>query len=249
MKNYLLLAAIAAWMINCKPAEKKTEETPTAEEEVVVHEIPTLTPEQEAEGWKLLFDGKTLDGWTFFKEHENNSWEVANGTLHCKPFEEADKRADLRTDDEYTNFELAFEWKISPQGNSGVMFHVTEEFDEPYFSGPEYQLLDDNGYPGEVKEVNFTGGNYDMHAPVNKKLNPVGEWNTSRILVSGDHVEHWLNGEKVVEYEIGSDDWKKRRAGSKWKDVSGYAASPKGYIDLQDHSHEVWFKNIMVKEL
>ena len=100
-----------------------------------------------------------------------------------------------------------------------------------------------------MKDVNFTGGNYDMHAPVNKKLNPVGEWNTSKLVVNGAQVEHWLNGEKVVAYEIGSDDWTKRRAASKWNDMPGYAAATKGHLDFQDHAHEVWFKNIMVKPL
>jgi hypothetical protein len=147
------------------------------------------------------------------------------------------------------DFELAFDWKISAQGNSGVIFRATEDYDKPYFTGPEYQVLDDGGYPGEVKEQNFTAANYDMQAPINKSMNPVGEWNSSKIVANGNHIEHWLNGAKVLEYEIGSDEWNKQRAASKWKDVEGYAVPTRGHIDLQDHGNEAWFRNIKIKEL
>lgn len=253
MKEKYILIVFTLLIASCKPSENKES---TAEDEYVTgHANPSnapaaqLTEQQKAEGWRLLFDGTSMEGWRTFKNMQNNSWEVVDGTLHCKPFEQADKRADLVTKEQYDNFDLVFEWKIAPQSNSGVMFRVSEEYDQPYFTGPEYQLLDDGGYPGEVKPENFTGGNYDMHAPVNKTLNPIGEWNISRLVVDGDHVEHWLNGDKVVEYDINSDDWKKRKAASKWKDEKGYAVPAKGYIDLQDHSHEVWFRNIMIRSL
>jgi hypothetical protein len=234
-------------LAGCKTGDQKDDESAeTAPEADTANQAGNQQLEQ---GWTLLFDGQTMNGWRPFKNQENDSWEVIDGTLHCKPFEEATKRADLITVNQYENFELAFEWKIAPQSNSGVMFRVTEDYDQPFFTGPEYQVLDDGGFPGEVKEVNFSGGNYDMHAPVNKKLNPVGEWNTSRIVADGNRIEHWLNGDKVVEYEIGSEDWKNRKANSKWNDVEGYAVPKRGHIDLQDHSHEVWFRNIMIREL
>jgi hypothetical protein len=153
------------------------------------------------------------------------------------------------TTEQFENFELAFDWKISQGGNSGVMFHVTEEFDRPYLTGPEYQVIDDKGYNGELKDSQLTGSNYDMHPAVNAKPNPIGEWNQSRIVVNGNHVEHWLNGTKVVEYELNSADWKKRKAASKWKDAKKYGIEKKGAIDIQDHDHEVWYKNIMIKTL
>lgn len=239
-------------LTGCKPSENKEESVKEAESVTATTE-PTgnnqLSEAQKAEGWKLLFDGHSMAGWRTYRGLENNSWEVIDGTLHCKPFDGAEKRADLITESQYSNFELAFEWKISPQGNSGVIYRVTEEFDEPYFTGPEYQVLDDGGYPGEVKETNFSGGAYDMYAPVNKSLKPVGEWNTAKIVANGNHIEHWLNGTKVVEYEIGSDDWSKRKAASKWNDAKGYGVPAQGHIDLQDHKNEVWFRNIMIREL
>lgn len=245
-----IISGILFLFTACKPGENKTESfADSTQTEGTSNAVTLLSETQKGEGWKLLFDGQTLSGWRTYKGAENTRWEVLDGTLHCKPFGEEDKRVDLMTIDQYENFELAFEWKISPQGNSGVMFRVTEEYDEPYFTGPEYQVLDDGGYPGEVKEQNFSGANYDMHAPVNKTLKPVGEWNSAKIVVNGNHIEHWLNEAKVVEYEIGSEDWTKRKNESKWKDVVGYAVPTKGHIDLQDHGNEAWFRNIMIREL
>lgn len=236
--------------LSCKPnkTEESSETTVASTAELVTGENQ-LSEAEKNDGWILLFDGQSMNGWRTFKGEENNSWEVVDGTLHCKPFDDADKRADILTTSQYENFELAFDWKIAAQGNSGVIFRATEEYDKPYFTGPEYQVLDDGGYPGEVKEQNFTAANYDMQAPVNKVLNPVGDWNSSKIVANGKHIEHWLNGAKVLEYEIGSDLWNKQREASKWKDVEGYAVPTKGHIDLQDHSNEVWFRNIKLKEL
>jgi hypothetical protein len=209
-----------------------------------------LTDEQKAEGWTLLFNGENTNGWRFFKNKENDTWEVLNGTLHCKSDSLAKKRSDIMTNDQYENFELSFDWKVAPKSNSGVMFRVTEENERPYLSGPEYQLIDDLGYPSKLTDTQTTGSNYDMHAaPADKPVKPVGEWNNSRIVVNGNHVEHWLNGSKLLEYEIGSDDWKTRKAGSKWKNAAGYGVAKKGHIDFQDHGDEAWFRNIMVKAL
>lgn len=196
-----------------------------------------------------LFNGKDFSGWRFYKGRENNSWEVVDGVLHCKPFDGNDKRADLITDKQYENFELSWEWKLLAQGNSGMMFRVTEEFDEPYLSGPEYQMLDDIGYPGKIEEWQKTGANYGMHVAESAKPKPIGEWNESKIIVKGNHVEHWLNGKKVVAYELGSDDWKERKAKSKWNEAVGYGATTKGHIAIQDHGSEVWVRNLNILEI
>jgi len=253
MLKKIYLLGLLALTIACEP--KKQEESAATDSTSTAPPPPLppaqLTEQQKADGWKLLFDGNTMNGWRFFKNAENNTWEVVDGTLHCKPFIEGqtEKRADLITTDQYENFELAFDWKISPQGNSGVMFRVTEEYEQPYASGPEYQVIDDKGYPGDLKEVQLSGANYDMQVASNKTVHPVGDWNNAKIVVNGNHVEHWLNGAKVVEYEINSPEWKKQHAASKWKDFPGYAKATKGHIDLQDHGNEAWFKNIMIKPL
>ena len=252
MNNRIGILILMISIIACKP--KQTDSLDASDsiavESSVVTAINQLTEEEKTAGWKLLFDGQSLNGWKFYKNKPNDSWEVIDGTLHCKPFadEKENNRADIMTIDQYENFELAFDWKIGEQGNSGVMFRVIEEYDQPYLSGPEYQVMDMNA-PGDVKDVHKTGANYDMHAAAAAVPNPTGEWNQSRLLVNENHVEHWLNGVKVVEYELNSDDWKKRKEAGKWKDAVGYGASKKGHIDFQDHNQEAWFRNIKIKTL
>jgi Domain of Unknown Function (DUF1080) len=247
MKTILSLP-LAVFLFACG-SQPKTETTEATTE---ITAAVQLTEQQKAEGWRLLFDGQTTNGWKIFKDRKNNSWEVADGILHCKaPSEVAgveNERSDLMTTEQFENFEFSVEWKIAAQSNSGIIFRVTEEYEQPYFTGPEYQLIDDAGYPQE-KDVHFTAANYDVHAVPAKKMNPVGEWNTTKIVAQGNHIEHWLNGEKVLEYEIGSEDWTKRKNASKWKDVVGYCVPKKGSIDLQDHGGEAWFRNIMIRVL
>jgi hypothetical protein len=255
MKSRLSIVFALAVLVACQ--SKKQDEQPDGPTSTAADSVSEtggenhLSKAQHAEGWVSLFDGRTTEGWHFFKNKENNSWEVSEGTIHCKPFVEnaTNHRSDLTSNKQYENFELTFDWKISAQGNSGVMFRVSEDFDEPYASGPEYQVIDDEGYPGDLKDGQLTGANYDMHPPSAKAAKPVGEWNQSKIIVQGNHVEHWLNNTKVVEYELGSEDWNKRRAASKWKDFPGYGLTKSGYIDLQDHGNEVWYKNIFIKPL
>ena len=229
--------------------ENEADSTATASTETQTADNQ-LTAGEESQGWKLLFNGQNMNGWKTYQNKENDSWEVVDGTLHCKPDTAAQKRADILTEEQYSDFELAFDWKVAPGDNSGVIYRATEEFDQPYLSGPEYQVIDDEGYPGDLTPTQTSGSNYDMHAaPADKKINPPGEWNTGRIVANGNHVEHWLNGVKVVEYELNSPEWKKLKDGSKWKDAKGYGASSKGHIDLQDHGGEVWYRNIKIKTL
>src|SRR5258706_5171281 len=247
----LTLITVLLTITACQPKKPVEATEVPVEAPAVAPPTVQLTDAQKSEGWAILFDGQTMNGWRPFKNKENVSWDVKDGSLHCQPFEDCKikEQSAILTTNQYENFELSLDWKIAPQSNTGVIYRCTEEFNEPYLSGPEYQIIDDTGYPGELKETNKAGGTYDMYVAKNKTLNPVGEWNTTKIAVNGNHVEHWLNGSKVLEYELGSAEWKKRKHGRKWNDAKGYGAAKKGDIDLQDHGNEAWFRNILIHVL
>lgn len=209
--------------------------------------IATMAQNKE---WKSLFDGQSLSGWRTYQAKPADSWFVKDGILSNKGNKDPNtKHADLITEKQYENYELSIDWKIAPQANSGILYMVTEEFPSSYRSGPEYQLIDDKGYPGKLEDWQITGANYAMDPPLLDATKPAGEWNTTVIIINKGHVEHWLNGKKVVSYDLWTDAWKQRKAAGKWKDDKGYAASKKGHIALQDHGGEVWFKNIKIREL
>lgn len=202
-------------------------------------------------GYTSLFDGQTMAGWRMYQNKPADSWTVKEGMLYCKgsTTDKSDRRADLITTGQYENFDLSLDWKISPQGNSGIMYLVTEEYPAAYLSGPEYQLIDDVNFPEKLEDWQKTGANYAMDPAPAARPNPAGEWNHTRIVVNNGHVEHWLNGAKVVDYQLWTDEWKQKKTGGKWKDAAGYGLSKKGHIALQDHGSEAWFKNIRIREL
>jgi hypothetical protein len=210
----------------------------------------TTKDEPKDDGWISLFDGKTLNGWHSFNSDSVTGWIVSDGCLTGLG-EGSDLSGDIVTNGQYKDFELSLEWKIAKGGNSGIMFHVVEDgkHKTTYETGPEYQLIDDEGYAGHLEEWQKTAANYAMHLPENKVLKPVGEFNTTRIVVKGPHVEHWLNGKKVLEYEMWTDDWNKRVQEGKWKDYPDYGKAKTGHIALQDHGSKIWFRNIKLKEL
>jgi len=171
--------------------------------------------------------------------------------LYCKGSEtdKSDLRADIMTSDMYEKYELMVDWKIAPGGNSGIIYNATEEYPASYQSGPEYQLIDDEGFPDKLEDWQKTACDYAMYTASSRPTKPVGQYNTSKIVVNGAHREYWLNGVKVVEFEAWSDDWNKRKSTGKWKDSPGYGMAKKGYICLQDHGSGVWFKNIKIRKL
>lgn len=211
----------------------------------------TLTAEERAAGWELLFDGKSLTGWRMYQNKAADCWGVKNGEIYCKGSEvdKSDLRADLTTEKEYDNFELSIEWKIAPKGNSGIMYHVTEVGNAAYLSGPEYQLIDDINFPEKLEDWQKTAADYAMYTAATGHVKSAGQYNVTKIVVNGSHREHWLNGVKVLEFEAWSDDWNKRKAVGKWKDTPGYGMAKTGHICLQDHGSGVWFKNIKIKKL
>ncbi|MCF8368889.1 MAG: DUF1080 domain-containing protein [Bacteroidales bacterium] len=206
--------------------------------------------EKENSDWVDLFDGKTTHGWKGFKSEKLPAgWSVKDGNLVTSG-RGGDLGGDIITIGQYEDFELKLEWAISKGGNSGIFFRVLEHrYPTAYATGPEYQLIDDIGFPGELGEWQKTGANYAMHNAMNKTLKPVGEFNKSRLLVKGSHVEHWLNGVKVLEYELWTDDWKSKVLACKWKDYPGYGLARKGHIGLQDHGSEIKFRNIKIRDL
>lgn len=204
----------------------------------------TLTAREKASGWRLLFDGRTTKGWRNWKKPGvDPGWRVVDGVLEC-----ADPRAtgDLISEGEYADFELAFAWRISPRGNSGVYFHVLEQGEHGYESGPEYQLLDNaRGLPPKEQ----AGSLFGLYAPSADVTRPVGEFNESRLIVRRGHVEHWLNGMKVVEYELNSPEFKARMAGTKFAGWPLFATAATGHIALQDHGDGVAFRDIKLRVL
>ena len=214
-------------------------------------ETKKATNQSSSNGNTTLFNGKTLEGWRTFQNKPTDAWSVIDGVLYCKPrsADKTDKRSDLITENQFENFDLSLDWKISPQGNSGILYMVTEAYPGAHLSGPEYQIIDDKNFPSKLEDWQKTAANYAMHTAPTAQPKPVGEWNHTRIVVNKGHVEHWLNGEKVVDYQLWTDDWKKRKTEGKWKDAPGYGMSAKGHIALQDHGSEAWFKNIKLKQL
>jgi hypothetical protein len=248
LNSALVLITGTIFLTECQNPGPKEEKASTAPAVESISNDNTLTPEEEKEGWVLLFDGKTMNGWRTYQNIPADDWELADGNLHCKE-EGVTKRADLITNDQYDNFELQIDWKIRQGENSGIIYRATEENGASYESGPEYQLIDDLGYPGKLSDKQHTGANYDMNPPMVSAVKPAGEYNHTRILVNGAHVEHWLNGQKLVEYELWSPEWQKNKAASKWKDLATYGAAHQGHIALQDHGGGVWFKNIKIRRI
>jgi Domain of Unknown Function (DUF1080) len=207
--------------------------------------VNTLTPEEKAAGWKLLFDGKSLAGWRGFKTTTPPAgWKAIDGLLVRES-----GGGDLMTVDQYGDFELRLDWRISEGGNSGIMFRVTPEGEEPWHSGPEMQVLDNARHKDGANPLTSAGSNYALYAPVRDVTKPVGEWNAVRLIAKGNHVEHWLNDVKVVEYELFSPDWEKRVQASKFGEIPPYGRAKRGHIAIQDHGDRVWYRNIKIKPL
>lgn len=218
--------------------------TPTSAQEPSVP-LNTLSAAEKQAGWKLLFDGQTTKGWRGYQKREAPAgWAVEDGTLT-----RAAAAGDLITEKQYRDFELALEWRISEGGNSGIMFRVTEGAEATYETGPEMQVLDDARHADGHNRLTSAGSDYGLYAAPAGIVKPAGEWNQVRILVRGHHVEHWLNGTKVVEYELESPDWEAKVAASKFRQWPGYGRAPKGHIALQDHGDRVWYRNIKIREL
>lgn len=239
-KTLILIATLSFALASCAPQPN------------------TLTRAEKAEGWQLLFDGQTLDGWRSYNCPELiGGWSVVDGCIQAAG-DGSDGSGYIVTDKKYANFVLSWDWKLTHGGNSGMLYHVVErpEFAVPYVTGPEYQLIDNEGWeevnaPAKLEEWQKLGVDYAMTLPDYSKMNvnPQGEWNNSMIVFDNGHVEHWLNGEKILEFEAWNDEWFAKKNSGKWANAPEYGLAHEGVICLQDHGDPASFRNIKIKEL
>jgi hypothetical protein len=223
----------------------------------IPQEPNTLSKTEVAEGWELLFDGSSLEGWRNYNREGLEGWHVVDGAIQADG-SGSDASGYIVTKKQYENFHLKCDWKLTKGGNSGIIYHVVErpEFGVPYVTGPEYQLIDIPGWeevnaPAKLEEWQKLGVDYAMYLPDMEgvTVNPPGEWNTSEIIFDNGHVEHWLNGKKIVEFEAWTDDWFERKNSGKWADAPEYGLAHRGLVCLQDHGNPASFRNLKIKEL
>ena len=195
--------------------------------------------------WQALFDGTSTEAWRGYQMAGFPAgWQIENGTLV-----RAAEAGDIITKEQYGDFDLEFEWMVPTGGNSGIMYRVTEADRATYRTGPEYQVLDDAAHADGANPLTSAGAAYGFYAAPKGLVKPAGEWNSGRIVARGNHIEHWLNGTRALEYEIGSPDWEAKLKASKFDAWKGYGRSARGHIALQDHGDRVAFRNIRIRPL
>lgn len=249
--NLMLFTALLVGIVSCGDSTQASDgDNAQPHQEVMESKDNVLSQSQTEEGWKLLFDGETTDGWHTWKADKvSPKWNVSNGILKFDP--EADgKGGDLVTNGEYENFHLKLDWKVSECGNSGIIFNIHEEGKEKtYHTGPEMQILDNTCHADAQYPTHRAGSLYDLIQAQPETEKPAGEWNTAEIILNQGHLIFKLNGTQVVETQMFNDQWEEMLANSKFKQWPGFGTYKKGHIGLQDHGDVVEFKNIMIKAL
>lgn len=237
---YLIAGTLSAC---ARQPESAATDSPGRQDVVAMNQ---LSATERAEGWRLLFDGRTLEGWRVYRgQSQPGGWYVKDGALT-----KAQATDDIVSADQFGDFELALEWKIAHGGNAGLFYRGTEEYEKVYWSATEYQLLDDANAPDGRNPLTSAGAAYGLYPAPRGAVKPAGEWNTARIIVTGAHVEHWLNGTKLLEYEFGSPEWEAKVKGSKFAVWPNYGRAKRGHIAVQgDHSGEIALRNIRIREL
>ena len=205
-----------------------------------------LTAEQRAAGWRSLFDGTSTAAWRGFRQQAMPAgWQIVDGVLT-----KTGVVGDIITRDQFGDFELALDWKLSPGGNAGLFYRGTEDYDHIYWSAPEYQLLDDAGHPDGQSRLTSAGADYALYPSPAGVVKPADQWNSTLIVVKGNTVQHWMNGQKLLEYELGSPDWLAKVKASKFAEYPKYGTAARGYIGIQgDHDGTLSLRNIRIREL
>jgi len=249
-----ILAAALVFMASCgssPESDNTSDNTNDTSMNASSDTINALTDAEKADGWRLLFDGQSKTGWHSYNNKSNlEAWTVQDGSLFLDTAKK-DGGGSIITDEEFENFHLKVDWKISKNGNSGIIFLVKEspEYEADYRTGPEMQVLDNDGHPDAKINKHRAGDLYDLIAASPETVRPPGEWNTAEIIKSGDSLELRLNGPAVVKTRLFDDGWKKMLAASKFKDWSTFGTFKSGKISLQDHGDAVWFRNIKIRKL
>lgn len=214
----------------------------------IAQRSPAPAPAAQDGAWTILFDGTSAEHFRGFRKDAmpSKGWVVRDGALCC---EAGGGGGDIVTREEYADFELAFEWRVAPGGNSGVIYRCDEKHDASWQTGLEFQILDDAAHRDGLKPQTGAGSIYDLAAPSKPMARPPGEWNEARIVARGTRIEHWLNGEKIVDVDLASDECRKAKAASKWASMPDFGTLAKGRIALQDHGDEVCYRNIRVRAL
>ena len=195
--------------------------------------------------WRSLFDGKTTAGWrNYGKKDISDGWVVRDSALT-----RVGAGGDIITDEQFRNFELTIDWKVEPGGNSGIFYRASEDSDDIYWNAPEMQVLDDAKHPDGQSRLTAAGAAYGLYPAPAGVVHAGGEWNSARLVVNGNHVEHWLNGVKLLEYELGSPDWEAKVKASKFAPHARFGRNAEGHIGLQDHGNVVAYRNIRIRVL
>jgi hypothetical protein len=205
-----------------------------------------LAEEQRADGWRPLFDGTSTSAWRGYHEQTFPAgWHIVDGVLT-----KTGSVHDIITRDQFGNFELALDWKLSPGGNSGVFYRGTEEYEAIYWTAPEYQLLDDAGHPDGKSRLTAAGSAFGLYPSPAGVVRPADQWNSTRIIVNGSNVQHWMNGQKLLEYDLGSPDWEAKVKASKFKDWPHYGLASRGHIGIQgDHDGTLSIRSVRIREI
>jgi len=237
-----IVSQLALLAVSCAPVQNSVPDTTAT----TTSGATPLTADQRAAGWRSLFDGTSTSAWRGYKSQTFPAgWKIVDGVLT-----KTGSVDDIMTRDQFGNFQLALDWKLSPAGNAGIFYRGTEEYDHIYWSAPEYQLLDDAGHPDAQSRLTAAGANYALNPSPAGIVKPADQWNSTLIVVNGNTVQHWMNGQKLLEYELGSPDWEAKVKASKFVAYPNYGRAKRGYISIQgDHEGSLALRNIRIREI